>query len=686
MVVLALLSQWIPRYMNGGNTHEDTSGSNSTSKPEDEHVPLYSPFRLPITYVPASQLRPLSANLSSDLELMARTTETATTTTDISNMFMKHRGSMYEQLFQPTHSFGRQLIPEWGKQFSTDVHYLTDTQRILTEMTTYQERINEMYPGGGGKEVFQNRTESVVDESVCERITTIWNDMHHPEFLEKYNYMEWNFLKPLNESSAFLQILSMGNILSPVISLLIPIIFLLLPFVILKLQGQPLTFEVYVDVLKRVAKNHFIGKAIMGIQSMTMDKLLYLVLMLGLYLMQIYQNIVTCRHFYDNTRQMNHDLLELRQFCTHSVRSMDVFVDMHRDKASYGIFCEEVQRRSNHIKDLCKVLANVTPFGLRVRKLGDMGDMLKCYYHLHSQSVAQEAIRYAIGFEGYVDNLRGVSRHMAAGHLSMATLGHMTDSSTLQFNDQYYPSLLLRDGGGGAAVVKNHVSLKKNIIITGPNASGKTTFLKTTAINIVLTQQLGCGYYGAGSCMPRPYTHIHSYLNIPDTSERDSLFQAEARRCKEIIDAVGQDATESHHFSIFDELYSGTNPKEATKAAYAFLKYLSLRPNVDFILTTHYVAVCKKFKKNSKRVENYKMLVIQHKWGCDDEDESKNHAEPSVPNRSSLSKSKSSMKYTYRIKRGISKIEGAGQILEDMNYPTEIMGTFHTSSSKEKSE
>ena len=68
------------------------------------------------------------------------------------------------------------------------------------------------------------------------------------------------------------------------------------------------------------------------------------------------------------------------------------------------------------------------------------------------------------------------------------------------------------------------------------------------------------------------------------------------------------------------------------------------------------------------------MLVIQQKG------ESKNHAELSVPNRSSLSKSKSSMKYTYRIKRGISKIEGAGQILEDMNYPTEIMGTFHTSS------
>ena len=678
MVVLGLLSTLIPTYFS--KSKSDGSGNDTKHETEEEvlPVPLYSPFCLPITYVSSKQLHPLSATLSSDLELMK-------TTTDVSSSSDTHSASMYEQLFQPTHSFGRQLIPEWGKQFSTDVHYLTDTQDVLVDMPRYQQRMcMKIDTGGGGsrpvREVFQNQYEDevAIQEQVCDRITAIWTGIHHPEFLEKYNYMEWSFLKPLNESSTFLQLLSVGNILSPVISLLIPIIFLLLPFVILKLQGQRLTFEVYLDVLKRVAKNHFIGKAITGIQSMTMDKLLYLVLMLGLYLMQIYQNVVTCRHFYDNTRQMNNDLLELHRFCAYSTHSMDVFVDMHDHKTSYRGFCAEVRRRSGHIKELRDRLAHVSPFGLHARKMGDLGYMLQCYYHIHSQSVAQDAIRYAIGFEGYMDNLRGVSHHVVAGHLSMAALTientrkeeekeqEETDEgkSSTKFNDQYHPSLLLSKSDAAAMVVKNDVSLKKNMIVTGPNASGKTTFLKTTAINIILTQQLGCGYYGAGSRLPRPYTHIHSYLNIPDTSERDSLFQAEARRCKEIIDAVGQDdPSESHHFSIFDELYSGTNPKEATKAAYAFLKYLSLRPNVDFILTTHYVAVCKKFKKSSKRVENYKMLVVV------------NHSKPSGSNRCL---SKSSMKYTYRIKRGISKIEGAGQILEDMNYPSEIMGTFHT--------
>jgi DNA mismatch repair ATPase MutS len=188
------------------------------------------------------------------------------------------------------------------------------------------------------------------------------------------------------------------------------------------------------------------------------------------------------------------------------------------------------------------------------------------------------------------------------------------------------------------------------MIITGPNASGKTTLLKTTTINIIFSQQFGCGYYK--SCTLNPYTHIHSYLNIPDTSGRDSLFQAESRRCKEIIDIIREhpDSAGCRHYCIFDELYSGTNPVEAAKSAFSFLSYLSKYENVDFILTTHYTSICKKLQKRSKRICNYKMDVDVLENGH--------------------------FKYTYRLKKGISKIQGAKQILSEMNYPSEILDNF----------
>jgi DNA mismatch repair ATPase MutS len=137
-------------------------------------------------------------------------------------------------------------------------------------------------------------------------------------------------------------------------------------------------------------------------------------------------------------------------------------------------------------------------------------------------------------------------------------------------------------------------------------------------------------------------------LNIPDTSGRDSLFQAESRRCKEIIDVVSSpENRDARHFTILDELYSGTNPTEAGKSAYAFLKYLTKYENIDFMLTTHYVYVCKKFKK-SQKIRNYKMGV-----------------QPTD--------AIGGYRFTYRIEKGISKIQGAMKILKDMEYPEEML-------------
>ena len=141
------------------------------------------------------------------------------------------------------------------------------------------------------------------------------------------------------------------------------------------------------------------------------------------------------------------------------------------------------------------------------------------------------------------------------------------------------------------------------MIMTGPNASGKTTILKTTLINIILSQQWGCGFYDSAKLLP--YHHIHCYLNIPDTSGRDSLFQAEARRCKEIIDLIDE-RPKDYHLCVFDELYSGTNPDEAVISAVAFMEYLVKKDNISCMLTTHFVKVCKKLKKH-KKIQNFHM-------------------------------------------------------------------------------
>ena len=145
--------------------------------------------------------------------------------------------------------------------------------------------------------------------------------------------------------------------------------------------------------------------------------------------------------------------------------------------------------------------------------------------------------------------------------------------------------------------MKNSYKLNHNFIISGANASGKTTFIKTTIFNLLLSQQIGAGYYKSAKI--NPFNHFYCYINIPDTSDRDSLFQAEVRRCKIFLDNIKESTPDTRHFCIFDELFSGTNPAEATKSAYAFLKYIAEFDNVDFILTTHYTTICKKLSSEN---------------------------------------------------------------------------------------
>ena len=102
----------------------------------------------------------------------------------------------------------------------------------------------------------------------------------------------------------------------------------------------------------------------------------------------------------------------------------------------------------------------------------------------------------SIFIEGVVDNIREKK-------ISFAEFTNKKKKNS--FKNNYYA--VLKDSNP----VKNNIKLEKNMIITGPNASGKTTVLKSVLINVILTQQFGCGFYDSAKL--KPYKYIHCYLN-----------------------------------------------------------------------------------------------------------------------------------------------------------------------------
>lgn len=565
-------------------------------------------FKLPIQYLDISNQHILDANLLYDLELKTPSNYNIDKT-------------MYHYLFKPSNEFANYTMNMWEKQITSDIHYLNDTKSIISNMDKFDN----------------TQCEYSLD---CYKFKSVWNDIKlDTHFLEKYNYMDWEMLKSFNESSYFLQILSFIHVISPIISFVLPVLFLIFPFIILKIQGIPIDVNTYVVTLKTIAQNHFIGKAISSFQSISWDKLVYIMFLIGMYVFQIYQNIILCKRFYNNSISMNNNMYELKQYIDYTIHSFESFQNISQSCKSYSMFNHINHEHLQTLYEIKHELCDIYPFERNLQKFNTMGYMLRSYYQLHSNSKYENCLRYTIGFHGYIDNLQGIYSNIQNGVLSYA---NFDNNNSCSLEKQFYPGLTNQQP------VKNNCDFKKNMIISSPNKSGKTTILKSTALNIIFSQQVGCGFYESATITP--FTHIHSYINIPDTSGRDSLFQAESRRCKEIIDTIDQNINaEYRHFCIFDELYSGTNPDEASKAGYAFLEYLQQFNNVNFILTTHYLYICKKFK-NSKTTQNYKMIVDINTNG--------------------------NFNYTYKIKKGISKIKGGIRVLKDMNYPDHIIKTI----------
>jgi DNA mismatch repair ATPase MutS len=147
------------------------------------------------------------------------------------------------------------------------------------------------------------------------------------------------------------------------------------------------------------------------------------------------------------------------------------------------------------------------------------------------------------------------------------------ENNTMLLIDMFHPFI--------ETPVANSFSLEnKSCLITGSNMAGKTTFIKTIGVNIILARALGiCTAESANIPIAKVKTSIRRQ---DDLNDNKSYYYKEI---ESILEFINLSKSCDQYIFLIDEIFRGTNTSERLSSATAVLKHLSQK-SINMV-TTH---------------------------------------------------------------------------------------------------
>ena len=332
----------------------------------------------------------------------------------------------------------------------------------------------------------------------------------------------------------------------PVTSILYPVSTFFAPYFYLKnYMKLDITFSSYINTIYYIIS---ILLRTTGNFRQDLTKFVTLFLYVGIYLYNMYQTYEIAVFLYNTKHKLHEKMDGLVKFVKHSLNitknvsktALDPFFDI--DKGFYDIDI------NNSMTDIYKIWKD--------EKLKtQLSDLLKTIYGID--------VLYSI------NNLLLSNDWSVPEYKNDTTL--WAAKNPILNNEQ----------------ISNPINLDKSIIVTGPNAGGKTTYVKTILSNVILSQTFGITYSLKSNMII--YDTINSFMRVSDELGNKSYFEAEAEYCLNMINKAKL-LNENGEKGLFlmDEPMHSTPPTEGMATAYAVIEYLSKISGISLIITTHF--------------------------------------------------------------------------------------------------
>ena len=227
-----------------------------------------------------------------------------------------------------------------------------------------------------------------------------------------------------------------------------------------------------------------------------------------------------------------------------------------------------------------------------------MGGNLRDYYNF-DEDLHALALNEAYAADCMISIVR-LSRD--AGYSTVTTVA--SSAPLILFGDLWLPA-------SHDAAVKNDCDLGKGrpgLLVTGPNAGGKSTFLKAVTIAAIMAQSICVAPVREDSRMST-FGALSTLMPGRDAFGSLSLFQSEMRRVQVALQTAADVRTQTGMPSLLvaDELFHSTNPVEGIACSFASLKRMAETGSAAVLAATHYIYLARLSKKTRGKFVNVQM-------------------------------------------------------------------------------
>lgn len=506
--------------------------------------------------------------------------------------------TIFSRLDNTKSLFGRNYLIEMLKFPIRDIEILSRRQCIVKSIIQNKDLRNIL------------NTKLKYFGGIENELMWFWKSMEDGSSMDHLVYYEFpyfSFLNNfLNKNDLILLITNWYKmIVTPISTICSPIYSILIPLVMMKLSKKKIPTDVFFKILKtniftsdrfeRMFGNNMYSKAA-GLLSAGVWIVLYFqsanssiqsAKSTYKYIDTIHTKVNMLSNLLDNVQIID---AHIEDNCQESYKELESVVDI------------------SHMRDDLNKLKSLFHNKVCIDKpslMENKGAILTAY---HNFTDHKDRLLKLIKYIGKLDALNSIARlfikHHHGDNKYCFVKYKKADSPHIKIKDCWHPYLV-------DDPILNSVDMggvtNRSALITGPNAAGKSTFIKTLIMNIYLSQTIGIA--AASGMVITPFSLIDTYLHIPDCKGRDSLFEAEMYRSKKYIKTIKNMKKREFAFVVMDEMFSSTNYVEGYAAAYAILNKISSYNNSLSLVTTHYGKLAKLEKATDGRIKNYNFYI-----------------------------------------------------------------------------